>query len=88
MAGARVDYDLAANAGKKTNDDILTLQKLDYGVEAGIGFHIYFPVFVLTPELKINYGLRNILSRNDILKYSNTIDRLSSRSLTISLTVE
>ena len=88
MAGASINYDLAANAGKKNNDDIITLQKLDYGVEAGIGFHIYFPVFVLTPELKINYGLRNILSRNDILKYSNTIDRLSSRSLTISLTVE
>ena len=88
MAGARLDYDLAANAGKKTNDDIITLQKLDYGVEAGIGFHIYFPVFVLTPELKLNYGLRNSLSPNDILKYSNTIDRLSSRSLTISLTVE
>ncbi len=50
MAGVRLDYDLAANAGKKTNDDILTLQGLDYGVDAAIGFHIYFPVFVLTPE--------------------------------------
>ena len=42
MVGARVDYDLAANAGKKTNDDVITLQKLDYAAEAGIGFHIYF----------------------------------------------
>lgn len=88
MAGARVDYDLAANAGKKQNSDDLTLQKLDYGIEAGIGFHIYFPVFVLTPELKMNYGLRNVLSRNDAIKFSNTIDRLSSRSLTFSITVE
>ena len=88
MAGARIDYDLAANAGKKHNDDIITLQSLDYSAEAGIGFHIYFPVFVLTPELKITYGLRNVLSRNDALKYSNTIDRLNSRSITLSLTVE
>lgn len=88
MAGARVDYDLAANAGKKTNEDVITLQKLDYAAEAGIGFHIYFPVFVLTPELKITYGLRNVLSPNNGLKYSNTIDKISSRSLTFSLTVE
>ena len=88
MAGARVDYDLAANAGKKTNDDLITLQKLDYAAEAGIGFHIYFPVFVLTPELKISYGLRNVLVPNSSIKYSNTIDKIASRSLTFSLTVE
>ncbi len=88
MAGARVDYDLAANAGKKTNDDIITLQRLDYAAEASLGFHIYFPVFVLTPELKISYGLRNVLAPNNALKYSNTIDKIASRSLTFSLTVE
>jgi hypothetical protein len=88
MVGARVDYDLAANASKKTTDDVITLQKLDYATEAGIGFHIYFPVFVLTPELKISYGLRNVITRNDALKYANTIDKIASRSLTLSLTVE
>ena len=88
MAGGRVEYDLAANAGKKQNEEVLTLQKLDYAAEAGIGFHIYFPVFVLTPEIKVTYGLRNVLSRDNALKFSNTIDRLSSRTLTFSLTVE
>ncbi len=88
MAGARVDYDLAANSGKKINDDVLTLHKLDYGLEGGIGFHIYFPVFVMTPELKVTYGLRNVLDQNKAIKFSNTIDRLSSRSLTLSLTIE
>ncbi|MFN0081487.1 MAG: PorT family protein, partial [Ferruginibacter sp.] len=63
-------------------------QKLDYAAEAGIGFHIYFPVFVLTPELKISYGLKNVLARNDVLKYANTIEKINSRSLTFSLTVE
>ena len=88
MAGGRIDYDLAANAGKKTTDDVITLQKLDYAAEAGIGFHIYFPVFVLTPEVKITYWLRNVLQRNDALKFSNTIDKIASRSITFSLTVE
>ncbi len=88
MTGFRLEYDLAANADKKTTDDIITLQKLDYALEAGIGFHFYFPVFVLTPEIKIAYGLRNVLKPNDALKYSNTIDQLNSRSITFSLTVE
>ncbi len=88
MAGARIEYDLAANAGKKRNDDAITLQKFDYGIEAGIGFHFYFPVFVLTPELKIAYGLRNVKAKDNTLKYANTIDQINSRSVTLSLTVE
>jgi hypothetical protein len=88
MAGARVEYDLAANAGKKNNSDALTLKKLDYAAEAAIGFHFYFPVFVLTPEIKISYGLKNVLSRETNFKYANTIDDIRSRSITFTLTVE
>jgi hypothetical protein len=88
LAGGRLDYDLAANAGKKNNDDALTLKKFDYAAEAGIGFHFYFPVFVLTPELKITYGLRNVLSNDTRYKYANTIDQINSRAITLSLTVE
>jgi Outer membrane protein beta-barrel domain len=88
LTGARVEYDLAANAGKKNNDEAITLKKLDYAVEGAIGFHFYFPVFVLTPEIKISYGLKNVLSRDTNLKYSNTIDDIRSRSITFTLTVE
>ncbi len=88
MAGARVEFDLAANASKKRTDDAVVLQKFDYGLEAGIGFHFYFPVFVLTPEIKLSYGLRNVLASNNTLKYANTIDQINSRSITFSLTVE
>lgn len=88
LTGGRVDFDLNANSGKKNNNDALVLKKLDYTAEAAIGFHFYFPVFVLTPELKISYGLRNVLSKENSLKYSNIIDDIRSRSITFSLTVE
>ncbi len=88
LAGGRAEYDLAANSGKKNNDDVITLKKFDFSVEAAIGFHFYFPVFVLSPEIKASYGLRNVLSRETNLKYSNTIDNIQSRSITFSLTVE
>jgi hypothetical protein len=86
--GFRLDYDLAANSNKKSTDESLVIKKFDYGVEAAIGFHFYFPIFVLTPELRASYGFRNVLSRNNPYKFSNTIDRITSRSITFSLTIE
>ncbi len=88
MAGGKIEYDMAANKASAKNADLIKLQKLDYGVEAGLGFHLYFPVFVLTPELKIGYGLRNMHKRDPDLKYSNVIDKVNSRTITFSLTVE
>jgi Outer membrane protein beta-barrel domain len=88
FTGFRVDYDFAANVGKKENDEVLTLKRLDFSTEAGIGFHFYNSYIVISPELKITHSLRNIISRTDALKYSNTIESLSARSLTFSITFE
>ena len=88
LAGAKLDYDLAANAGKQNADDIIKLKKIDYGIEGGIGFHFYFPFFVLTPELKVSWGLANLHSRNPNLKFSSNIDKINSRMISFSLTVE
>lgn len=88
FAGGKIEYDMAADAGKKKADGLIKLHKLDYGIDAGIGFHIYFPVFVLSPELKIGWGLRNVHSREEPYKFSNVIDVINARTLTISLTVE
>lgn len=88
IAGVKFDYDLAANAGKKNADQLIKLKKFDYGIEGGIGFHIYFPFFVLSPELKVSWGLANLHSRNSNLKYSSVIDKINSRMISFSLTVE
>ena len=88
IAGAKIDYDLAANAGKQNADDIIKLNKIDYGVEGGLGFHFYFPYFVLTPEIKVSWGLANLHSRNPNLKFSSNIGKINSRMISFSLTVE
>ena len=88
LAGGRAEYDLAANSGKKNNTESITLKRLDFAAEMAIGFHFYFPVFVLTPEIKISYGLKNMLSRETNYKYANTIDDIRSRSISFTLTVE
>jgi hypothetical protein len=88
ISGFRLDYDLSANAGKRNAEQLIKLKAFDYSLEGGIGFHIYFPFFVLTPELKLSWGMNNLHSRNPNLKFSNNIDKINSRMISFSLTVE
>ncbi len=88
IAGARAEYDLAANAGARKTENLIKLKKFDFSVEAGVGFHFYFPVFVLTPELKVGWGFSDLHSRDVNLKFSNVISHINSRMISFSLTVE
>lgn len=88
IGGVKFDYDLASNAGARKAEDIIKLKRSDISVEVGLGFHFYFPVFVLTPEIKLSSGLLNLHSRDENLRYSNVIDKINSKMITFSLTVE
>lgn len=88
IGGGKIEYDFAATAGERNAEKLIKLNKVDYGIEAGIGFHFYFPVFVLSPELKMGWGLRNVHSRDPDLKFSNVIDRINSRTISFSLIIE
>ena len=88
LGGVKFDYDLTSNAGARKAEDLLKLKKGDISVEVGLGFHFYFPVFVLTPEIKLSSGLLNLHSRDESLRYSNVIDKINSKMITFSLTVE
>ena len=88
IGGGKVEYDLASNAGARKAEEQIKLKKFDYGVEVGLGFHFYFPMFVLTPEVKMGWGIGNLHSRDKNLKFSSTIDKINSRSVFFSLTVE
>jgi hypothetical protein len=88
IGGGKVEYDLASNAGARKAEEQIKLRKLDYAAEVGLGFHFYFPMFVLTPEVKMGWGLGNLHARDQNLKFSNVIDKINSRSVFFSLTVE
>jgi hypothetical protein len=88
FAGGKIEYDLASNARAKRAESLVKLKKFDYGVEAGIGFNFYFPVFILSPEIKLSNGLSNIHSRDPKLNISSTIDKLNSRMVVFSLIFE
>ncbi len=88
IGGIKIDYDLNSSKGAKNAEDLIKLKKGDLSVEVGLGFHFYFPVFVLTPEIKLSSGLINLHSRDENLRYSNVIDKIKSKMITFSLTVE
>lgn len=88
LGGVKTDYDLAANARARSAEDLVKLEKSDYGVELGVGFNFYFPSFILSPEIKLSNGMRNIHSRDENLKYSNVIDRIQSRMIVFSIHLE
>jgi hypothetical protein len=88
LGGVNYQYDLASNATARKADDLVKLNTTDFSIEAGIGFQIFFPVFILSPELKISNGIINVHHRDPNLIYSNTIDKLRSRMVIFSLIFE
>ena len=88
FGGAKFEYDLASNSSARRAENLVKLKSTDFGYEAGIGFNFYFPVFILSPEIKFSNGIRNSHSRDANLKFSSTIDRMSSRMIVFSLIFE
>ncbi len=88
LAGGNFSYDLASNATARKAEDLVKLRPYNFSLEVGMGFHIYFPYFVLSPEIKLSEGIVNLHSRDPNLRYSRVIDQINSRMVTFSLTVE
>ncbi len=88
IAGVRYAFDLASNVKSRKAEDILKLGRHDAAAEYGIGFMIYFPYFILSPEIRVSHGFINIHSPTDGLIYSRTIERMYSRSFTLTLNLE
>ncbi|HVZ56926.1 MAG TPA: porin family protein [Chitinophagaceae bacterium] len=88
LGGVKGDIDLASNARAKKAEDLVKINKYDFGVEAGIGFNFYFPSFIFSPEIKFSNGLSNLHSRDETLKYSSVLDKIQSRMIVFSIHLE
>ena len=88
LGGINYRYDLASNSSARKAENLVKLSSTDFSVEAGLGFQFYFPVFILSPELKISEGLKNVHSRDPNLQYSNVIDKIKSRQIIFSIIFE
>ena len=88
VAGGKYSIDLASNSRAQKAEDLVKVLQHDFAIEFGAGFQVFFPYFILSPEIKFSYGVMDILSRDDDLIYSSTVDKLFSRGFAISLHFE
>jgi hypothetical protein len=88
LAGFKGDIDMASNARAKRAEDLVKIDKYDYGPEFGIGFNFFFESFIFSPEIKISNGLRNIHSRDESLKFSSVFDKIQSRMIVFTIHLE
>lgn len=88
LGGFNYQYDLASNSSARKAENLVKLSPGDISVEAGLGFQFYFPVFILSPELKFSEGIKNVHDRDPNLQYSNVIDKLKTRMVVFSLIFE
>ena len=88
FAGGRMTIDLASNKKERQADDVVKFEKSEGFVELGAGAEIHFPLFTLSPELKISQSLRNQHVPNDALNLSNVINTLNSRCYLLSINIE
>lgn len=88
VAGAKYSIDLASNSRARQTEDLVRINQHDLAIEFGVGFQVFFPYFILSPEVKFSYGVYNIHSRRSQLVYSSVVDELFSRGFAISLHFE
>jgi hypothetical protein len=88
LGGGKFDIDLASNAKARKADDMIRINRFDYGIEAGVGFNFYFPSFILSPEIKISNGLSNLHDRNEKLNYSRVLEAIQSRMIVFTIHLE
>lgn len=89
LTGVKFSIDLASQAkSKDTEDEIhIKLYKNDYSFEFGVGFEFYATFFKFGTELKMSYGIRDLIKRENNT-FTDGIDRLNSKIFQISLTFE
>ena len=73
----------------------LLLKKFDFMIEVGFGCDFYLPFFKLIPELKFSFSPLDVLKkeRNDLLdanylKFTQSVDGVTSKMITLSLYFE
>ncbi len=91
MGGAQYTLDLASQAKKREQrsgaEKIVKFNASDFYVEAGVGFDFYNEWFKFCLELKMMYGLTDVLKREHNI-YTDGISSLKSKIFQVSFTFE
>lgn len=89
LAGVRYSLDLASDSKKKegNNNINVAIERNDLYPEIGAGLDFYTTYFKFGVEVKMAYGLRDILRREGNI-YTSGIERFNSKMFLLSFTFE
>jgi hypothetical protein len=89
LGGAKFAVDLASNSKKKddSNNINVAIERTDLYAELGVGFDFYTEWFKFGTEVKMSYGLRDMLKRDNTI-YTAGIDQFHSRLFQLTFSFE
>ena len=88
IGGLKYSLDIASQSNiDDEGQKLVKLNKNDLMGEVGFGLDFYLEYFKFSPQLKLSYGLINLLKSEDSV-YSNSINRLSTNGWMLSFTFE
>lgn len=89
IGGFKYSLDLASQEDVITGygEEIVKISRHDYGYEAGIGFDFFLEYFKFSTELKLSFGMPNLIIKDGTL-YSDPIRKLTSRIILVSFHFE
>ncbi len=91
LAGGGYSLDLASKRkvvnSSNPKEQIVKLKRDDFSYEMGAGTEFYFLYFKFAIEAKLSIGMQNLLIKDNTI-YSNSIEKLNSKMLLISVTFE
>ncbi len=88
IGGVKYSFDVASDSRTRQAAGLVKIAPTDFQVEYGAGIQFFFPYFIFSPELKISQGINNILLFNNALQQSTVLEKVMSRTFTVSLHFE
>jgi hypothetical protein len=88
IAGVKYSFDVASQSRTRQDANLIKISPTDFAVEVGGGVQFFFPYFIFSPELKFSQGMSNGLIHNPNLEYSTVLDKVLSRTFTLSFHFE
>ncbi len=88
LGGVKYIFDVSSESRTKREMNLVKIAPSDFAFEVGVGAQFYFPYFIFSPELKFSQGISNTLIYNSTIIQSTVLDRVLSRTFTLSFHFE
>jgi len=88
LAGFKYSIDMQSNAQARLAENLIKVYRNDYSFDYGIGAEFHLPLVIIAPEIKVSYGLTNILKPDPNLIYARVLNGLRARSIMFSVHFE